>query len=166
MAEITPTTAEYRPPSDVLHDSEQRVVLDIPARVVFKVMLVGALAWLAINALTQLTGLIIQLAIAPVFLLTGVGTKLAVLINRLARIIDRSRVLEDRLSVGGGGSFADAQAEPFGLPPLGSEISPLFAAGRTAGWVAHRRSRSSCIQPRSRSIATSRSSAPRICIAC
>lgn len=43
---------------------------------------------------------IIQLAIAPVFLLTGVGTKLMVLTNRLARIIDRSRVLEDRLHVG------------------------------------------------------------------
>lgn len=40
---------------------------------------------------------IIQLAIAPVFLLTGVGTKLAVLTNRLARIIDRSRVIETRL---------------------------------------------------------------------
>jgi len=40
---------------------------------------------------------IIQLSIAPVFLLTGVGTKLAVLTNRLARIIDRSRILEDRI---------------------------------------------------------------------
>lgn len=37
----------------------------------------------------------IQLAIAPVFLLTGVGHNLVVLTNRLARIIDRSRVLED-----------------------------------------------------------------------
>lgn len=42
-------------------------------------------------------GTIIQLAIAPVFLLTGVGSNLLVLTNRLARIIDRSRVLEDRL---------------------------------------------------------------------
>ncbi len=42
----------------------------------------------------------IQLAVAPVFLLTGVGTFLAVLTNRLARIIDRSRVLEDRLDSG------------------------------------------------------------------
>ena len=42
-------------------------------------------------------GHIIQLSIAPVFLLTGVGTKLAVLTNRLGRIIDRSRVLEDRM---------------------------------------------------------------------
>lgn len=38
----------------------------------------------------------IQLAIAPVFLLTGVGTNLMVLTNRLGRIIDRARLLEDR----------------------------------------------------------------------
>ena len=40
---------------------------------------------------------IIQLSIAPVFLLTGVGTNLTVLTNRLARIIDRSRTIEDLL---------------------------------------------------------------------
>ncbi|WP_423709531.1 DUF2721 domain-containing protein [Undibacterium sp. WLX3042] len=40
---------------------------------------------------------IIQLAIAPVFLLTGVGTKLSVLTSRLARIIDRARVVENLL---------------------------------------------------------------------
>lgn len=45
-------------------------------------------------------GHVIQLAIAPVFLLAGVGTKLTVLTNRLARIIDRTRVLEDRLDIG------------------------------------------------------------------
>jgi len=44
-------------------------------------------------------GHMIQLAIAPVFLLTGVGTNLMVLTNRLARIIDRSRTLEDRLDI-------------------------------------------------------------------
>lgn len=38
---------------------------------------------------------IIQLSIAPVFLVTGVGTNLMVLTNRLARIIDRSRKIED-----------------------------------------------------------------------
>ncbi|MBI3229427.1 MAG: DUF2721 domain-containing protein, partial [Burkholderiales bacterium] len=43
---------------------------------------------------------IIQLAIAPVFLLTGVGTSLVVLTNRLARIIDRLRVLDDYLHSG------------------------------------------------------------------
>lgn len=36
----------------------------------------------------------IQLAVAPVFLLSAVGSVLAVLTNRLARIIDRARVLE------------------------------------------------------------------------
>lgn len=38
---------------------------------------------------------IIQLSIAPVFLVTGVGTNLMVLTNRLARIIDRSRKIEE-----------------------------------------------------------------------
>ncbi len=46
-------------------------------------------------------GQIIQLAIAPVFLLTGVGTNLTVLTNRLARIIDRSRALEEIVSMQG-----------------------------------------------------------------
>ncbi len=46
-------------------------------------------------------GQIIQLAIAPVFLLTGVGTNLTVLTNRLARIIDRSRALEEIVSTQG-----------------------------------------------------------------
>lgn len=40
---------------------------------------------------------VIQLAVAPVFLLTGVGSILAVLTNRLGRIIDRSRAVESRL---------------------------------------------------------------------
>ena len=42
-------------------------------------------------------GHVIQLAVAPVFLLSGVSGLLVVLTNRLARIIDRARVLEDRL---------------------------------------------------------------------
>jgi hypothetical protein len=41
---------------------------------------------------------VIQLAIAPVFLLTGVGTIIGVLSNRLARIVDRLRVLEEGLA--------------------------------------------------------------------
>jgi hypothetical protein len=43
-------------------------------------------------------GHVIQLAVAPVFLLTGVSGLLGVLTNRLARIIDRARTLEDRLA--------------------------------------------------------------------
>jgi hypothetical protein len=38
----------------------------------------------------------IQLAIAPVFLLTGVASLLVVLTNRLGRIIDRARLLEHK----------------------------------------------------------------------
>lgn len=40
---------------------------------------------------------VIQLAVAPVFLLTGIGAILSVLINRLARVVDRFRVLERTL---------------------------------------------------------------------
>jgi hypothetical protein len=42
-------------------------------------------------------GHVIQLAVAPVFLLTGVSGFLVVLTNRLARIIDRARRLEERV---------------------------------------------------------------------
>jgi hypothetical protein len=54
---------------------------------------------------------IIQLAIAPVFLLTGVGTNLMVLTNRLARIIDRSRILEERLPKASDADQADYRTE-------------------------------------------------------
>ena len=37
----------------------------------------------------------IQLAVAPAFLLTGIGATLSVMTNRLARIIDRFRVLNE-----------------------------------------------------------------------
>jgi hypothetical protein len=40
---------------------------------------------------------VIQLAIAPVFLISGVATFLTVLTNRLGRIIDRARVVETQL---------------------------------------------------------------------
>jgi hypothetical protein len=40
---------------------------------------------------------VIQLAVAPVFLLTGVGAILTVLVNRLGRVVDRFRALENLL---------------------------------------------------------------------
>jgi hypothetical protein len=40
---------------------------------------------------------VIQLSVAPVFLLSGVGAILAVMTNRLGRIIDRARWLEAQL---------------------------------------------------------------------
>lgn len=42
-------------------------------------------------------GHVIELAVAPVFLLTAVGTLLSVMTNRLARIIDRARFHEAKL---------------------------------------------------------------------
>lgn len=41
----------------------------------------------------------IQLAVAPVFLLTGIGAVLNVLTSRLGRIIDRARVVQTDLPV-------------------------------------------------------------------
>jgi len=48
---------------------------------------------------------VIQLAVAPVFLLTGVGAILGVLVNRLGRVVDRFRTLES-------GLVAAATAQP------------------------------------------------------
>jgi len=54
----------------------------------------------------------IQLAVAPVFLLTAVSGMIAAVAGRLARIIDRARVLEERLKVSSDPEFtADAQLE-------------------------------------------------------
>lgn len=41
----------------------------------------------------------IQLAVAPVFLLTAVAALLGVMTNRLARVIDRARLLEGKLEL-------------------------------------------------------------------
>jgi len=53
----------------------------------------------------------IQLAVAPVFLLSGIGAMLAVLTNRLARIIDRGRALETQLATGPPDAAARLHAE-------------------------------------------------------
>ena len=56
---------------------------------------------------------VIQLAVAPVFLLSGVGAILAVLINRLGRIVDRYRFLESAKPKAeeGAGMVADIEME-------------------------------------------------------
>lgn len=51
---------------------------------------------LSLSGLTDVTHLI-QLAIAPVFLLNAVASIIGVLINRLSRAVDRTRVLDERL---------------------------------------------------------------------
>jgi hypothetical protein len=41
---------------------------------------------------------VIQLSVAPVFLLTGIGALLGVMTNRLSRIVDRARTVEPLLT--------------------------------------------------------------------
>jgi hypothetical protein len=53
---------------------------------------------------------LIQSSVAPVFLLSGVAATLGVLTNRLARIVDRARALEQRLE-GHPGSAQQLRAE-------------------------------------------------------
>src|SRR5439155_10850889 len=50
------------------------------------------------NMETHITDItrVIQLAVAPVFLLTAIGTLITALNNRLGRAIDRRRVLQER----------------------------------------------------------------------
>ena len=57
----------------------------------------------------------IQLAVAPVFLLSGIGVLLGVLTNRLARVVDRARHLEDRHS----------EAAPAEAGELGQQLDSL-----------------------------------------
>lgn len=54
---------------------------------------------------------VIQLAVAPVFLLTGVAAILSVLINRLGRVVDRFRTLEIKLPDAHEGALDTAQTE-------------------------------------------------------
>jgi hypothetical protein len=49
----------------------------------------------------------IELAIAPVFLIAGIGALLNVLTSRLGRVVDRSRTLEAELDAGIGGEARD-----------------------------------------------------------
>ncbi len=62
---------------------------------------------------------VIQLSVAPVFMLTGIGAMLGVMTNRLARIIDRSRVLEVQMPV-------EASAKAL----IDAELRALFRRGK------------------------------------
>ncbi len=64
---------------------------------------------------------LIQAAIAPVFLLSGVAAMLGVLTNRLARIVDRARALEGKLA-----------AQPQTLP---QHLQDLTVLARRARYV-------------------------------
>jgi hypothetical protein len=66
-------------------------------------------------------GSVIQMAVAPAFLLTGVGAILAVMTARLTRIVDRFRVLHE-------GSKG-------GLKYKKTELSLLILRGRWTHWA-------------------------------
>lgn len=54
---------------------------------------------------------VIQLAVAPVFLLTGLGSLLSVMINRLSRVVDRARLVEETWGTLGEAARTGARGE-------------------------------------------------------
>ncbi|MCM8594313.1 DUF2721 domain-containing protein [Accumulibacter sp.] len=66
---------------------------------------------------------VIQLAVAPVFLLAGVGALLGVLANRLARVIDRFHVLERSLA---------GEPDP---AERAESLATILALSRRARWI-------------------------------
>ena len=80
-----------------------------------------------VHDLSGITGIahVIQLAVAPVFLLTGVGAILSVLVNRLGRVVDRSRVLEATCT----------GAPPQIAPDVQAEMSSLTRRARMIHWA-------------------------------
>ena len=89
-----------------------------------------------LSRLTE-TGHAIQLAVAPVFLLSGVSAMLAVLTNRLARIIDRGRHLEAGLP----------RAAPETAPAMRDELSVLSQRARLINWAISPPPMSQCFVP-------------------
>jgi len=67
---------------------------------------------------------VIELAVAPVFLLTAIGTMLSVMTNRLARVIDRARYHEAKLE----------NALPETVPKLHASLATL---SRRADLIGH-----------------------------
>lgn len=65
----------------------------------------------------------IQLAVAPVFLLTGIAAILTVMTNRLGRVIDRARILEERLE----------RASPEALGTLRTDLAVLSKRAKLNG---------------------------------
>lgn len=72
---------------------------------------------------------VIQLVVAPVFLLTAVGTLINALNARLGRAVDRRRVLEDRLRSMPADEAGAARAE---LAQVGKRIHIVYLAIFTA----------------------------------
>lgn len=69
---------------------------------------------------------VIQLAVAPVFLITGIAGLLSVLVNRLHRIIDRARLIDARVA----GAVSDERQAR-----LLDEANLLWWRIRTINWA-------------------------------
>ena len=70
---------------------------------------------------------VIQLSVAPVFLLAGIGSILGVMANRLARVVDRARMLEARLPGAEKEVYADLHARLMTLGKRAKLISQGLA---------------------------------------
>ena len=66
---------------------------------------------------------VIQLPVAPVFLLSGIGAMLAVMTNRLARVIDRARALETQ-----------AAANPADPAAIERQLTTLARRAKLVSW--------------------------------
>ncbi|PYO29264.1 MAG: DUF2721 domain-containing protein [Gemmatimonadetes bacterium] len=66
---------------------------------------------------------VIQLSVAPVFLLSGIGAMLAVMTNRLARVIDRARALETQ-----------AAANPADPAAIERQLTTLARRAKLVSW--------------------------------
>ena len=74
---------------------------------------------------------VIQLAVAPVFLLTGIGAMLGVMTNRLSRVIDRARALEARLDGASSQQVALLQADLHVLVRRAALVGSAITLGTT-----------------------------------
>jgi hypothetical protein len=74
----------------------------------------------------------IQLAVAPVFLFSGIGVFLGVLTNRLARVVDRARRVEEGLRQ----AVAEAADEARGQLRVAARRARLINVSITLGTVA------------------------------
>ncbi|MEA5440959.1 DUF2721 domain-containing protein [Cyanobium gracile] len=72
----------------------------------------------------------IQLSVAPVFLFTGVTGLLSLFSSRLARIIDRTRVIQETL--------AKSQAKPEADPEDGERLEQVLAVQRRRTFLINR----------------------------
>lgn len=77
----------------------------------------------------------IQLAIAPAFLLVGIGQFLALASGRLARVVDRARVIADLVPLEPGAEYADCIAELHRLDRRMSVVGASIFLG-TAAMIA------------------------------